>query len=65
MSLNVRIPQGNDTIKVELTIKEAIALCTGVRFNDSGQTRLDALAKVRGSLEQAMLLSEERQWREQ
>jgi|HigsolmetaGSP11D_1036233.scaffolds.fasta_scaffold25202_2 hypothetical protein len=36
MSTTVRIPQGDDTVKVELTVKEAMALA-GIKFpNDHG-----------------------------
>lgn len=50
MDSNVFIPDGDDKIMVELTVKEAIAL-TGVRFNDDPNTVLDARKKLKHSLD--------------
>jgi hypothetical protein len=51
MSSNVMIPQGEEKIQVELSVKEAIAL-TGVRFNDNHELMLDARKKLQQSIEE-------------
>lgn len=50
MNSNVMIPQGEEKITVELSVKEAIAL-TGVRFNNNHDLVLDARKKVQKSIE--------------
>jgi hypothetical protein len=55
MSSQVRIPQGDDKITVELTVKEAMALSTGVRFNQNRKLKSDAQTKIRLSLEQKLI----------
>ena len=50
MSSNVMIPQGEEKIMVELSVKEAIAL-TGVRFHNNHELMLDARKKVQQSIE--------------
>ena len=47
----VKIPHGDETIKVELTVKEAIAL-TGIRFNAEPKIMLDARKKLQASLDE-------------
>ena len=53
MSSNVMIPQGEEKITIELSIKEAIAL-TGVRFNQNHDLVLDARKKIKESVEEKM-----------
>jgi hypothetical protein len=55
MSSQVRIPQGDDRITIELTVKEAMALSTGVRFNQDRKLKSDAQSKIRHSLEQKLI----------
>lgn len=50
MNSNVLIPNGDEKIKVELTVKEAIAL-TGVRFNQQPGLVLEARRKLKHILE--------------
>ncbi|TBL80344.1 hypothetical protein [Paenibacillus thalictri] len=45
---------GKETISVELTINEALAL-TGVRFNQNHQLEVDALQKIKRMLEHKLL----------
>ncbi len=47
----VKIPNGEEKIMVELTVKEAMAL-TGVRFNSEPKMLFDARKKLKVSLEQ-------------
>lgn len=49
----VKIPHGEEKIKVELTVKEAIAL-TGVRFNDEPKLKLDAYKKLKETINQKL-----------
>lgn len=46
----VMIPNGDEMIKVELTVKEAIAL-SGIRFNEQPDLVLEARKKLKNSLE--------------
>ena len=46
-----KIPNGDETIKVELTVKEAIAL-TGVHFHFDPAMLTDARRKLLASLEE-------------
>jgi hypothetical protein len=50
MNSNVMIPQGEEKITIELSVKEAIAL-TGVRFNNNHELVLDARKKVQQSID--------------
>ncbi|UHA72241.1 hypothetical protein [Paenibacillus sp. 481] len=45
MNATVRIPHGEQTIKVELTVKEAMALM-GQRFHEHPSLKSDARRKV-------------------
>lgn len=45
MSTSVRIPQGDDTIKVELTVKEAMALA-GANFPNNHNIEVSARKKL-------------------
>lgn len=49
------IPNGNDTITVELTIKEAMALSSGVRFRPESKVALNAKRKLRKQLDSTLL----------
>ena len=51
MNSNVTIPQGNDKITVELSVKEALAL-TGIRFNENHDLVLDARKKLKESIDE-------------
>lgn len=51
MNSNVTIPQGEEKITIELSVKEAIAL-TGVRFNANHDLVLDARKKVKESIDE-------------
>ncbi|MCR8657888.1 hypothetical protein [Paenibacillus endoradicis] len=48
-----KIPQGDELLTVELTVKELIAL-TGVRFNDNNSLKVSAHKKLNSALEQTM-----------
>lgn len=50
MNSTVFIPEGNDKITVELTVKEAIAL-TGIRFNGDPQLVMEARKKLQSTIE--------------
>jgi hypothetical protein len=50
MESQVKIPNGEEKITVELTVKELIAL-TGVRFNNQPDLVLDARKKLKHTLE--------------
>ncbi len=54
MNSRVTIPNGEETITVELTVKEAIAL-TGTRFPYHPKVMCDARKKLRRQLENTML----------
>lgn len=45
-----KIPQGDEVLTVELTVKELIAL-TGVRFNDNHAIKISATKKLNHALE--------------
>lgn len=56
MNSNVLIPQGEEKVTVVLTVKEAIALSGGVRFNEKDNRILsNAHRKVKQSLEQKLI----------
>jgi hypothetical protein len=45
MNTIVRIPQGDDTLKVELTVKEAMALA-GIKFHNNHTIEVSAKKKL-------------------
>ncbi|MEW9698458.1 hypothetical protein [Paenibacillus sp. SI8] len=51
---NVQIPQGEEVIRVEMTVKEALAL-TGAKFNQNHKIETDAIKKLKQSLEDKLL----------
>ncbi|NOU70067.1 hypothetical protein GC098_01215 [Paenibacillus sp. LMG 31458] len=51
---SVQIPQGEELIRVEMTVKEALAL-TGTKFNHNHKLETDAIKKVKQSLEDKLL----------
>ncbi|KRF43368.1 hypothetical protein [Paenibacillus sp. Soil787] len=51
---SVQIPQGDELIRVEMTVKEALAL-TGTKFNQNHKLETDAIKKVKQSLEDKLL----------
>ena len=53
MNANVKIPQGEEKIVIELSLKEAIAL-TGVRFNNDHDLASDARKKIKESIDEKM-----------
>lgn len=48
-----KIPQGDEVLTVELTVKELIAL-TGVRFNHNQSLKVSAHKKLNNALQQTM-----------
>jgi hypothetical protein len=50
METVVRIPQGDDTIKVELTLKEAMALA-GIKFHNNHNIEISAKRKLNHAIE--------------
>ena len=50
MQSNVMIPQGEEKITIELSVKEALAL-SGVKFAHNHELALDARKKVQQSIE--------------
>ncbi|OCT11919.1 hypothetical protein A8709_29085 [Paenibacillus pectinilyticus] len=50
----VQIPQGEEIIRVEMTVKEALAL-TGAKFNANHKLETDAIKKLKQSLEHKLL----------
>ena len=50
----VKIPNGDEKVQVELTVKEAMAL-TGIRFHEKPQVMLDARKKLQHSVAEKML----------
>ncbi|WP_027092874.1 hypothetical protein [Cohnella thermotolerans] len=51
MTTTVKIPQGDDTMKVELTVKEAMAL-TGIKFHGNHNVEVSAKRKLQEALDQ-------------
>ena len=47
-----KIPNGDEVVTVELTVKELIAL-TGVRLYDNNYSKISAYKKLNSTLEQA------------
>ncbi|MCZ8523937.1 MULTISPECIES: hypothetical protein [Paenibacillus] len=52
---NSRIPNGEQRIMVELSVKEAMALASGVHFHAQPQIAADARKRVRSKLETYLL----------
>lgn len=50
MTTGLRIPQGDETVKVELTVKEAMALA-GARFPNNHKIEVSARKKLNSILE--------------
>lgn len=50
MNSVLRIPQGDDTVKVELTVKEIMALA-GIKFHDNHHLEVSAKKKLNHVLE--------------
>jgi|DewCreStandDraft_2_1066082.scaffolds.fasta_scaffold09073_3 hypothetical protein len=50
MNSNIMIPQGDEKITIELSVKEALAL-SGVRFAHNHELAVDARKKVQQSIE--------------
>jgi hypothetical protein len=50
MNTVVRIPQGDDTLKVELTVKEAMALA-GIKFHNNHTIEVSAKKKLNHIIE--------------
>lgn len=48
-----KVPQGDELVTVELTMKELIAL-TGVRFNEDRQIKINAYKKLNSVIEQSI-----------
>jgi hypothetical protein len=51
---SVQIPQGDEVIRVEMTVKEALAL-TGAKFNQNHKLETDAVKKLKQTLEDKLL----------
>jgi hypothetical protein len=60
MNSNFAIPNGDDTIMVELTVKEALALSSGARFRTQSKLAAAAKLKVRRELEHKLLPESEK-----
>ncbi|UVI31474.1 hypothetical protein [Paenibacillus spongiae] len=58
MSTQVKIPQGDSKVKVELTIKELMAL-TGIRFHGNHNIEISARKKLNEALEETFELESE------
>ncbi|WP_166541796.1 MULTISPECIES: hypothetical protein [Paenibacillus] len=54
MNSNLQIPQGEETILIEMTVKEAMAL-SGEKFHSNHQVETEAVKKVKKSLEDRLL----------
>ncbi|WJH35093.1 hypothetical protein MJA45_22435 [Paenibacillus aurantius] len=57
MNSQVTIPQGEQKVTVELTVKQAMAL-TGLRFNQNPDLAADARRQLKKSLERTLLHSD-------
>lgn len=55
MNTTFEIPNGDDTITVELTVKEAMALSGGIRFRPESKIALNAKKKVQRVLDRKMI----------
>jgi hypothetical protein len=51
----ISIPKGNDKLTVELSLKEAMALASGVRFAEQPSLLAEAKRKLRHQLEDLLL----------
>ncbi len=54
MNASLRIPQGDDTVKVELTVKEVLALA-GAKFPNSPGIEISARKKLNHVIEDRYL----------
>ncbi|UJF31643.1 hypothetical protein [Paenibacillus hexagrammi] len=52
----LHIPQGEEIIRIEMTVKEALAL-TGAKFPQNHKLETDAVKKLKQSLEDKLLHS--------
>ncbi|CAI6078763.1 hypothetical protein [Cohnella sp. JJ-181] len=59
MNTSVRIPQGDDTMKVELTVKEIMALA-GIKFNNNHNVGTSAKKKLQEAIEMHYHIEENR-----
>ncbi|TVX98272.1 hypothetical protein [Cohnella terricola] len=50
MNSSTRIPQGDDTVKVELTVKEVLAL-SGAKFPNNHSIEVSARKKLKSIIE--------------
>lgn len=55
MSTQVKIPRGDETIDIQLTVREALALSEYVNFIDNPKLKNDARKKLKRILEQKLL----------
>lgn len=55
MHTSFEIPNGEETVMVELTVKEAMALSGGIRFRPESKVALNAKKKVQKVLEDKMM----------
>jgi hypothetical protein len=60
MNSEFQIPNGNDTITIQLTVKEALALSGGEKFLPKSQVALNAKRKLRRELEHRLLPESEK-----
>jgi hypothetical protein len=54
MNSSLHIPQGDELIQVEMTVKEALAL-SGAKFPQNHKLETDAIKKVKQSIENKIL----------
>ncbi|MBB6633632.1 hypothetical protein [Cohnella thailandensis] len=59
MTSTVKIPQGDDTMKVELTIKEVMALA-GIKFHSNHNVEVSAKRKLQDALDAQYHIDEPR-----
>ncbi|MFC5701967.1 hypothetical protein ACFPVX_11770 [Cohnella faecalis] len=55
----LRIPQGDDTVKVELTIKELMALA-GIKFHGNHKVEVSAKKKLHNAIDDQYQIEENR-----
>lgn len=60
MNAAFEIPNGDETITVELTVKEAMALSGGVRFRPESKVAVSARKKVRSVLDRKIMQQHDR-----
>lgn len=58
MQTSFEIPNGEETVMVELTVKEAMALSGGIRFRPESKIAINAKKKVQQVLDNKMLRNE-------